>query len=136
MTGIKRLEEMIKGQKDKYLIKIVDYLKSRIELDKYFLNEEKNLKGMSDYIKNLARKRAKNGVAVIEDETVYKWAVDYFIKTDKELGLESNKKTTEVRNIEKVEGKDPEDEFGSIFEDDNSKKIEDEENDIEQISLF
>ena len=136
MTGIKRLEEMIKGQKDKYLVKIVDYLKSRIELDKYFLNEEKNLKGMSDHIKNLARKRAKNGVAVVEDETVYKWAVDYFIKTDEELGLENNKKITEVKNIRKIEEKNPEDEFGSIFEDDNSKKIEDEENDIEQISLF
>ena len=103
MSGIERLEEMIKGQKDKYLIKIVDYLKTRIELYRYFLNEEKNLKNMSVYIKNLARKRAKNGVAVVEDETVYKWAVDYFIKTDKELGLESAKKTNEVINIEKIE---------------------------------
>lgn len=136
MSGIERLEEMIKGQKDKYLIKIVDYLKTRIELYRYFLNEEKNLKNMSVYIKNLARKRAKNGVAVVEDETVYKWAVDYFIKTDKELGLESAKKTNEVINIEKIEERALRDEFGSIFGDDNSKKIEDEENDIEQISLF
>ena len=80
MDGIQRLSEMIKGQKDKGLIKIVSYLMLQTEMDSDFLKEEKDLKEMAEYIKGLARKEATNGVAMIEDETVYSWAKEYFKK--------------------------------------------------------
>ena len=80
MNGIKRLEEMLNGQKDKYLIKIVNYLMLQTEMDEAFLNKEKNLKEMSQYIKDNAMKEAIGGVAVIEDNEVYQWAKDYFNK--------------------------------------------------------
>lgn len=130
MNGIERLSEMIKGQKDKYLQIIVNHLMLQTEMSEAFLNEEKNLKDMATYIKDLARKQATNNVAVIEDEVVFKWAKDYFNKPNEELGI----KKIEAKNItETVEI----DEFGSIFDLNNSNKnTENKKEEIEQITLF
>lgn len=68
MDGIQKLSEMIKGQKDKSLIKIVSYLMLQKDMEQDFLKEEKDLKEMAEYIKGLAKKEAVNGVAIIEDE--------------------------------------------------------------------
>lgn len=135
MDGIKRLSKMIEGQKDKYLIIIVNYLMLQTEMDEAFLNEEKNLKEMATYIKDMARKESTNGVAVIEDEVVFQWAKDYFAKSNKELGI---KKTRIDRgkhgDISKVEVK--EEEFGSIFDSTDNESTEKNQKNIEQISLF
>ena len=130
MNGIERLSEMIKGQKDKYLQIIVNHLMLQTEMSEAFLNEEKNLKDMATYIKDLAKKQATNNVAVIEDEVVFKWAKDYFNKPNEELGI----KKIEAKNItETVEI----DEFGSIFDLNNSNKnTEKKKEEIEQITLF
>ena len=85
MDGIQRLSKMVEGQKDKYLNIIVNHLKLHTELNEAFLNEEKNLKDMAEHIRNKAKKQATNGVAVIEDEIVFKWAREYFIKSNSEL---------------------------------------------------
>lgn len=86
--GIKRLDEMLQGQLDQGLIKVVEYLKGLTDIDtNLFLNEEKNLKGMCSYIKSRAKDFAINNVAVIEDETVYQWSRDYFEKSNEELGI-------------------------------------------------
>ena len=111
MDGIQRLAEMIKGQKDKALIKIVNYLMLQKEMEKDFLKEEKDLKEMAEYIRNLARKEATNNVAVIEDEVVYGWAKDYFKKSNKELGIKKYKlEKGKHGDVSKVEIED--DEFG------------------------
>lgn len=130
MNGIERLSEMIKGQKDKYLQIIVNHLMLQTEMSEAFLNEEKNLKDMATYIKDLARKQATNNVAVIEDAVVFQWAKDYFNKSNEELGI----KKIEAKNItETVEI----DEFGSIFDLNNSNKnTENKKEEIEQITLF
>ena len=133
MDGIKRLEKMIEGQKDKYLRVIVNHLTKQTELNQAFLNEEKNLKDMAKFIKGKAMKQANNGVAVIEDEIVFKWAEEYFIKSNEELKI--NKK----KNKKIEEPKKDEEEFGSIFE--SSYILEEKgpnktEDDIGQISLF
>lgn len=130
MNGIERLSEMIKGQKDKYLQIIVNHLMLQTEMSEAFLNEEKNLKDMATYIKDLAKKQATNNVAVIEDEVVFQWAKDYFNKSNEELGI----KKIEAKNItETVEI----DEFGSIFDLNNSNKnTENKKEEIEQITLF
>lgn len=128
MEGIKRLSKMIDGQKDKCLIKIVNYLMLQQDMDLHFLKEEKNLEDMAKYIRKLAKKSEVNGMAIIDDEEVYKWAKDYFIKSNKELGIEEKTK----KEI-KEKNKDSEnDELGSIFE---IKQI-DTADTIEQISLF
>lgn len=130
MNGTERLSEMIKGQKDKYLQIIVNHLMLQTEMSEAFLNEEKNLKDMATYIKDLARKQATNNVAVIEDAVVFQWAKDYFNKSNEELGI----KKIEVKNNKETVEKD---EFGSIFDFNNSNKnTENKKEEIEQITLF
>lgn len=138
MDGIQKLAQMLEGQKDKYLINIVNHLMLHTELNQAFLNEEKNLKDMAQYIKDNARKQAISGVAVIEDDVVYKWAIDYFVKTNDELKIKKVV-TKKVEPIKKDEDNTIKDEFGSIFgSDEENKKVITEENkkEIEQISLF
>lgn len=140
MEGIKRLAEMLEGQKDKYLIIIVNHLMLQTEMNEAFLNEEKNLKDMATYIKDTAKKQAKSGVAVIEDAVVFKWAKEYFMKSNKELGIkETRLDRGKHGGVSKVETKENEDNFGSIFDiDDNNENTSDnsKKEDIEQISLF
>ena len=85
---------------------------------------------MAKYIRKLAKKSEVNGMAIIDDEEVYKWAKDYFIKSNKELGIEEKTKK-EIKEI-KEKNNDSNDELGSIFE---IKQI-DTVDTIEQISLF
>lgn len=130
MNGIERLSEMIKGQKDKYLQIIVNHLMLQTEMSEAFLNEEKNLKDMATYIKDLAKKQATNNVAVIEDEVVFQWAKDYFNKSNEELGIKKIEEKNKTETVEK-------DEFGSIFDLNNSNKnTENKKEGIEQITLF
>lgn len=130
MNGIERLSEMIKGQKDKYLQIIVNHLMLQTEMSEAFLNEEKNLKDMATYIKDLAKKQATNNVAVIEDEVVFQWAKDYFNKSNEELGIKKIEAKNKTETVEK-------DEFGSIFDLNNSNKnTENKKEEIEQITLF
>lgn len=130
MNGIERLSEMIKGQKDKYLQIIVNHLMLQTEMSEAFLNEEKNLKDMATYIKDLAKKQATNNVAVIEDAVVFQWAKDYFNKSNEELGIKKIEAKNNKETIEK-------DEFGSIFDFNNSNKnTENKKEEIEQITLF
>ena len=81
---------------------------------------------MAKFIKDNARKQANNGVAVIEDAVVFKWAEDYFVKSNEELNF--NK--TDNKKIK--ENKKEDDEFGSIF----GSSSNNEEKVVEQISIF
>lgn len=141
MEGIKRLADMLEGQKDKYLIIIVNHLMLQTEMNEAFLNEKKNLKDMATYIKDKAKKQAKDGVAVIEDEIVFKWAKDYFIKSNKDLGIKETRldrgKHGDVTKVE-IKENENEDEFESIFGFDDNDKNDSNTNkeEIEQISLF
>mgnify|MGYP003472603773 CR=1 FL=1 len=138
MDGINRLAKLLKKQKDKYLNIIVNYLMLQTELNEAFLNEEKNLKDMATYIRDLAKKQATNNVAVIEDSVVFQWAKNYFLKTNEELGIKKVKlEKAKQSDTKKIEVKD--DEFGSIFnfdDRDNTLDNNDKKEKIEQISLF
>lgn len=138
MDGINRLAKLLEGQKDKYLNIIVNYLMLQTEMNEAFLNEEKNLKDMATYIRDLAKKQATNNVAVIEDSVVFQWAKNYFLKTNEELGIKKVKlEKAKQSDTKKIEVKD--DEFGSIFDfDDSGRTLDnnDKKEEIEQISLF
>ena len=45
MDGIQRLANMLEGQKDKYLIKITNYLMTQTDMQEAFLKKEKNYFG-------------------------------------------------------------------------------------------
>lgn len=101
MTGVERLKSMIEeGPLKKPLFKIYMYLKTRNDMDAKFLNPEKSMTQMYDYIKEQVRKQAVDGVAMIEDAVVYGLAIHYFDESNEDLGL--NKKVVE-KIIKKTE---------------------------------
>ena len=100
MDGYNRIKEQYLAltEKEDALKKIILFLIKQPNSTLY-LNEEKNLAEMMDYIKNLAKEKAVNNVAVIEDITVYNWAIDYFSKSNEELGI---KKDVDIKPKEKI----------------------------------
>lgn len=120
MLGIERIKVLGSEVKDKALLKVIEYLVSREDMNEKYLNEEKSLKQMVEYIKSEAKKQAVNGMAMIEDEEVYGWAIHYFDETNEKLGLK-----VETKNIVKPLEK-------SIKE---AEKMEKEEVSKEEITL-
>lgn len=59
-----------------------EYLKAKIVSDltlaQNIMKTDKTLKGMLEYIKSNARKKAVSGFACIEDITVFQWTENYF----------------------------------------------------------
>ena len=94
MEGIERIKKLSQEQKDSNIKRVVEYLINREDMNEKYLNEEKNLIDMWDYIKEQAKNKAINGCAVIEDEEVYGLAVHYFDETNESLGIKTNKKKT------------------------------------------
>jgi len=122
MEGIERLKDLIANQQDKALNKVVEYLLTRIDMNVKYLNIEKDLKGMIEFIRGEAQKQAKDGVAMIEDEVVYGWAIHYFDESNEKLGIKLKPKEIEVEKVIEVKDK-------IVI----TKKIE---NKNEQLSLF
>lgn len=74
---------------------------------------------------------------MIEDETVYSWAKEYFKKSNKELGIKKCKiDKGKHEDVSKAEIKGEDDEFGSIFGETIENKQEEQKEEIDQISLF
>lgn len=106
MNGLERIKVLSKEIKDKPLLKIVDYLLQRTDMDEKYLNEEKSLKQMISFIKNMARKEEKDGCAMIEDEVVYGWAIHYWDEPNDKLELtDSKSKDEKPKPIKKEEPK-------------------------------
>lgn len=109
MNGLERIKVLSSEIKDKALLKIIDYLLSREDMNEKYLSEEKSIKGMISYIKGEAKKSATDGMAMIEDEVVYGWAIHYFDETNKDLNIseeQSNRKIqTKIENIQEEKEK-------------------------------
>lgn len=97
MKGIERIKILSAEVTDKSLLKIIDYLLSREDMNDKYLNEEKCLSQMILFIKSEAKKQAKDGVAMIEDEVVYSWAIHYWDETNESLKLEKVEKKVETK---------------------------------------
>lgn len=92
MEGIERIKILASEIKDKPLLKIVEYLLSREDMNDKYLNEEKSLKQMITFIKDEARKQAsKDNVAILEDQEVYSLAIHYWDESNERLELKSEK---------------------------------------------
>lgn len=106
MEGIERIKILASEIKDEALLEIVNYLISRKDMNDKYLNEEKSLRQMIDFIMNEAKKKAKDNRAIVKDEVVFGWAIHYWDESNEELKLgkatESNiEKATESRKIKK-----------------------------------
>ncbi len=100
MEGIERIKALAAEIKDKALLKIIEYLTSREDMNDKYLNEEKSLKQMTEFIKGQAQKQSHDGMAMVEDEVVYGWAIHYFDETNDKLEL-STKTTNETNTRNK-----------------------------------
>ena len=105
MDGIERIKILAKEITDKPLLKIIDYLLNRKDMNEKYLNEEKSLKQMISFIKTEAEKESVNGVAMIEDEVVYGWAIHYFDESNEDLKIQRESKKIEKKPITKEKKK-------------------------------
>lgn len=123
MEGLERLEAEVLELNNYNISAIFEYLKIRKDLYKNFCNTEKSIKQMYEFIYEKARKQKINNVAMISDKVVYLWAIIYFTKSNKELGIQKERimPPTPAEVIEKA----------------NKEKLKKEEkSENEQITLF
>lgn len=88
MNGFERLKKQVKDQEDKALLQTIDYLLSRDDMELDYLNDEKTVEEMAQFIKNKAKKYMKNGWNYITNEVVYAWAIMYFSLPNSFLQIE------------------------------------------------
>lgn len=100
MNGIERIKVLASEVKDEAVLEIVKYLISRTDMNDKYLNEEKSLKQMIDFILKEAKKKSENNMAMIKDDVVFGWAIHYWDEDNKDLDLSSS---DNVKNIEKEE---------------------------------
>lgn len=153
MEGIKRINDMAKGQKDFVLLEIVKYLASRSDMNEKYLNKEKSLKGMAAYIQGeiikdfckrmdtkspesfaqevkYGKKSLKCLAVGMSEQRTFELAINYFNKSNEELGIKEEKKQIQKNNNEN------DDKFGSIFDNLQNSSTEEKKEEVEQISLF
>lgn len=89
MEGYNRIKELYlkSTNKDKFLNVIVKHLMKQPNMSELYLNEEKNLDDLVSYINKKAKEQAVNGVAIIQDDEVYSWAILYFTSSNEKLGI-------------------------------------------------
>ncbi len=96
MEGIERIKVLASEVKDDALLAIIDYLISRKDMNEKYLNEEKSLKQMIDFIMSEAKKKAKDNRAIVKDEVVFGWAIHYWDEPNDKL---------ELNEVEKIAAK-------------------------------
>lgn len=134
MNGFERLKEQVIDQEDKALLQTIEYLISREDMEQNYLNKEKTIEEMAEFIKDKAKKYMKNGWNYITNEVVYAWAIMYFSLPNSFLKIEK-KNTTKSKEKTKVVSKQNKTKDNVISLDDAKKKMKDKK-ETAQISLF
>lgn len=104
LDGLERIKELSSEVTNKPLLKVVKYLLTREDMNEKYLNEEKTLKQMVNFIKNEVQKTAKDGWNCLEDEEVYSLAIHYWDESNKNLKIENDSEEDDEK-IEKPESK-------------------------------
>lgn len=128
MKGIERIKQFFENEKDPNIKKVAEYLMNREDMNDEFLNEEKNLTDMWNYIRDQAKEKAVNGCAVLEDQDVYNLAVHYFDETNEVLGISKTKKTTAKTEKKKQDAETQKD--ASNTKQDAQMQLEDKKADV------
>lgn len=135
MNGFDRLREMLdewlkKNKDDEAFKQTVNYLLDRPDLEQKYLNEEKTLNGLNDFIKQKGKKHLLNGWCYITNEVVYAWAVMYFSLPNSFLKITTTPAKNEVSKKDKATAKNN---VVSLAE--AKQKIETKK-EMEQLSIF
>lgn len=95
MDGYERLQKLYeKDFQNTPVIRIVNYLLKQSDMKEKYENEEKTVKQMFEYITGKAKDFKIGNAAIIEDDIVFSWAMEYFNVSNEELGL--NKKPEKI----------------------------------------
>lgn len=144
---LKKLVEEIKtdtnisAEDKKGILKVAEYLLTRNDMDEKYNNPEKSLLEMWKFIKDEAKEKAINGVAVMDDEEVYSIAIHYFDESNEKLKIKS-KNTKATKKARATESDDtPKNEElkqqGEISSEiDNKNDIVESKNDDEIVMVF
>lgn len=86
--------------KDKNIQRVLDFVKKQAEIDEQLatkvLLETKTVDKMWLHITSEAKKQAVNNAAIIDDETVYNWALHYFIEIEQDKPTKKVEAETET----------------------------------------
>lgn len=134
MTGFERLKEQVKNQEDKALVQTVDYLLSREDMEQKYLNEEKTLVQMCEFIKGKARKYMNNGWNYITNEVVYAWAIMYFSLPNSFLKIEKKETSKKAEQTDSSSNKKTI--KNNVVSLEYAKKNMENKQEVSQISLF
>ena len=129
MNGFDRLREQINGQEDSALRQVVEYLLSRNDMEQKYLNEEKTLEGMCNFIKQKGREHAKNGWNFITNEVVFAWAIMYWSLPNSFLKINNPKEKNNITTKEKNTK-------NNVISIETAKKVIEEKKQVEQLTLF
>lgn len=129
MNGFDRLKEQVKGQEDSALNQVIEYLISRDDMEQKYLNEEKNVKEMCNFIKGKGKVHAKNGWNFITNEVVFAWAIMYWALPNSFLKINQPKETQNTTTKEKTTK-------NNVVSIEKAKKTIEEKKQIEQLTLF
>ena len=134
MTGFERLKEQVKDQEDKALLQTVDYLLSRKDMEQKYLNPEKTLAEMGQFIRQKGMKYYKNGWNYITNEVVYAWAIMYFSLPNSFLKIE--KKDTNNNKTKTKTSSKKENSKNNVVSIEKAKENLEKKKETAQISLF
>ncbi len=104
--GLERIKVLASEIKDDDLNEIVKYLLTRTDMNEKYLNEEKSLSQMVEFINNqamemLKQKKKTSFVGMyFKNETVFSWAIHYWDEPNEKLNLTSKK--VDKKEINKV----------------------------------
>lgn len=129
MNGFDRLREQVKDQEDSALKQVIEYLISRDDMEQKYLNEEKNIKEMCNFIKEKGKVHAKNGWNFITNEVVFAWAIMYWALPNAFLKINTPKKTKNIVTEEKTTK-------NNVVSINTAKKVLEEKKQVEQLTLF
>ncbi len=141
------MTDLEKAYTEAYKKQIAAYLRERVKTDSTLREacqkENKSMAGLVDYVKQEAKKQAKDGCACIPDHEVYGWAVHYLLED--ELNCEPktaqsnspDESETESETTEKQEAKESVQQEKSVKKDTKkSTKKETVLDEIYQLELF
>ena len=113
MNGFDRLREQVKDH----------------DMEQKYLNEEKNIKEMCNFIKEKGKVHAKNGWNFITNEVVFAWAIMYWALPNAFLKINTPKETKNIVTEEKTTK-------NNVVSINTAKKVLEEKKQVEQLTLF
>lgn len=131
----------ISAEDKKGILKIAEYLLTRSDMNEKYNNPEKSLLEMWKFIKDEAKERAINGVAVMNDEEVYSIAIHYFDESNEKLKIKSkttkaSKKASAKESDDTKENKELKQQEEISSEVDNKNATTESKNDDEIVMVF